>query len=133
MLATTQTERLLTELDHVRLSKLRDHELPPALEKLLDSAETVESNTVPADVVTMYSMVEVEDPSTNLRRKLTVCYPRDADASAGFVSVLSPVGSSLLGLRAGATARWSTPGGQPGEAKIVSILFQPEASGDYTA
>ena len=132
MQATTQTERMLTELDFVRLSKLVDHDLPPHLTSVLDAAETVDSDAVPADVVTMYSTVEVEDGDTRQRRKLTVCYPRDADATSGSVSVLSPVGSSLLGLRVGAIARWKTPAGPDGEARIVSILYQPEASGEFT-
>jgi regulator of nucleoside diphosphate kinase len=61
-----------------------------------------------------------------------VCYPEDARPSDGFVSVLSPAGSSLLGLRVGDLARWRTPTGDEGTAEVVAILFQPEASGDYT-
>ena len=37
-----------------------------------------------------------------------------------------------LGLRVGDTASWCTPNGDVCEADIVSILFQPEASGDFT-
>jgi regulator of nucleoside diphosphate kinase len=59
-----------------------------------------------------------------------LCYPADADASAGFVSVLSPVGWSLLGQRVGATVRWPIPSGGELSAKILGILFQPESSGD---
>jgi regulator of nucleoside diphosphate kinase len=84
------------------------------------------------DVVTMYSQVLLCDPRTGRQRKLTLCYPSDAEPAAGFVSVLSPVGSSLLGLRVGATARWRTPLGDTVEAEVLAILFQPEASGDYT-
>jgi regulator of nucleoside diphosphate kinase len=47
------------------------------------------------------------------------------------VSVLSPVGSALLGLRVGSIARWSTPAGDEKAAEILAILFQPESSGDY--
>jgi regulator of nucleoside diphosphate kinase len=38
----------------------------------------------------------------------------------------------VLGLHVGATARWVAPGGEAGAAEIVALLFQPEASGDYT-
>ena len=41
-------------------------------------------------------------------------------------------GASLLGLKAGDVARWRTPVGQVRMACIVDVLFQPEASGDYT-
>jgi regulator of nucleoside diphosphate kinase len=63
--------------------------------------------------------------------KLTLCYPTDADPAAGFVSVLSPVGVSLLGQTVGNVARWCTPAGQERAAEVLAVLFQPEASGDY--
>jgi regulator of nucleoside diphosphate kinase len=47
------------------------------------------------------------------------------------VSVLSPIGLSLLGQQVGATARWESPDGTERMAEVEAILFQPEASGDY--
>jgi len=132
-------ERTLTELDHVRLSNLlrRDRRgdrasMPPIeIEDLLDGCAVVTSRQVRPDVVTMYSQVLLQDIDTGLRSKLTLCYPADAEPAAGFVSVLSPVGSSLLGLPIGAVARWRTPAGDERGAQIIGIPFQPEASGDY--
>ena len=40
--------------------------------------------------------------------------------------------ASLLGLRVGGRAHWHTPQGEPRSARVTAILFQPEASGDYT-
>lgn len=133
-------ERTLTELDHVRLSNLlrRDPrgERPAAqlrpVEDLLDACAVVPSRGVPPDVVTMYSQILLQDLRTDQRHTLTLCYPADAEPAAGFVSVLSPVGSSLLGLPVGSVARWTIPGGEEKAAEIVAILFQPESSGDYT-
>lgn len=130
MNTTTSGERMLTELDFARLRRF-DADLPAEFADALTWADLVPPREVPADVVTMYSMVLVEDPDTGDRRRLTICYPNDADPAAGFVSVLSPVGASLLGLRVGAEARWRTPGGSTSAARIVEMLFQPEASGDY--
>ena len=98
----------------------------------LDSLDLVPSREVPPDVVTMYSQVIVEDVNTGRRQKLTLCYPADAEPHNGFISVLSPVGAGLIGQRLGATARWRTPNGDEVAAAIVDLLFQPEASGDYT-
>jgi regulator of nucleoside diphosphate kinase len=128
--------RVLTELDHVRISKLLQRPGPSAdtlagVEDLIHSAELVSSYKVPANVVTMYSQVLLSDGPSGVQRKLTVCYPHDADAEAGFVSVLSPVGAGLLGLKKGSVARWQTPDGATATAKIIDILFQPEESGDY--
>lgn len=129
---TLGDERLLTELDFTRLNNLRGGQLPPALADSLDSLDLVPSREVPPDVVTMYSQVIIEDLATGKRQKLTLCYPADAEPHLGFISVLSPVGASLLGQRVGATARWHTPNGDECAAEIAALLFQPEASGDYT-
>ena len=132
-------ERTLTELDHVRLLNLarRDRRgegsrTPrPAIEHVLDACAIVPSRLIPPDVVTMYSQVVLQDLGSGQRSKLTLCYPADAEPAAGFVSVLSPAGASLLGQTAGSVARWSTPVGEERAAEILAILFQPEASGDY--
>ena len=75
--------------------------------------------------------VELVDPHTHRRQVLTLCYPQDAEPAAGFISVLSPVGISLLGLRVGDMAKWQTPHGEECSATIESIQYQPEATGDY--
>jgi regulator of nucleoside diphosphate kinase len=133
-------ERTLTELDHVRILNLvrRDARgdasfaLQAAIEDLLDASDVVPSRQVSPYVVTMYSQVLMQDLQTRQRSTLTLCYPADAEPAAGFVSVLSPVGSALLGLRVGSVARWATPTGDEKAAEILAILFQPESSGDYT-
>lgn len=124
-------ERLLTELDHLRLSKLIEAQPHAQLEALLDGAELCDSRAVPPHIVTMYSQVEIVGAQTGRRHKLTLCYPRDAEPSLGFISVLSPVGTGLLGLPIGARACWQTPNHDEAAAEIAAILFQPEASGDY--
>ena len=131
-------ERTLTELDHIRLTRLTQHgaALPPPLARqvgdLLDAAQVVPSRTVEPDVVTMYSQLLLRDPGDGATTKLTLCYPADAEPAAGFISVLSPVGRSLLGRRVGERAQWHTADGQLREAEIAALLFQPESSGDYT-
>lgn len=134
-----ELDRTLTELDHVRIKNLirrdlRDR-LPAALtqqiEVALDSSAVVPAREVPPDVVTMYSQVMLLDQGSGERTKLALCYPADAEPAAGFISVLSPLGLSLLGLRVGDIARWRTPAGERA-AEVLEILFQPEASGDYS-
>ena len=124
-------ERTLTDLDYSRLSKLVGHQLPAVLEDLLANADITNSRTVSANVVTMYSRVELVDVHTHRRQVLTICYPQDAEPAAGFISVLSPVGISLLGLKVGDVAKWHTPHGEECAAVVESIQFQPEATGDY--
>lgn len=128
--------RTLSELDHVRIHNLIRRQQPPQADEIaeiIDSAHLVRPQDVPADVVTMYSQVRVADEQGGEPRTLTLVYPQDADAARGMISVLSPVGASLLGLPVGAIAGWTSPDGTRVAAKVEAILFQPEASGDYLA
>ena len=131
-------ERVLTELDHVRLATLscrgRKERSPSSLgiDDVLDESRIVPSRKVDSDIVTMYSQVLLRFVDGGIDRKLTLCYPQDADPQLGFVSVLSPIGLGLLGRQVGATVRWGSPDGTERMAEVVAILFQPEASGDYT-
>ena len=130
-----QTEfRTVTELDHVRIYNLVRREsgmVGGDITEVIDNADLVRSQEVPANVVTMYSKVLVADVHSGEQRTLTLCYPADTDPAAGFISVLSPVGASLLGLPVGAIASWTAPDGTRVAAQVQDILFQPEASGDY--
>ena len=142
-MATLTLERTLTELDHRRLTNLQArrrragdrfaHDPTPteAIDDLLDACTLVPPREVPPDVVTMYSQLLLRELDTGAQRKIAVSYPDDAEPAAGFVSVLSPLGSALLGLRVGSVARWTTPSGEERAAEIVAVLFQPEDSGDY--
>ncbi len=132
MNAIHEGERTLTALDHARLGKLPAAVQVAQLQDILNNSDIVESRSIAPCIATMYTQLEVCDCHTRLRHKLTLCYPWDAEPGAGFISVLSPVGLALIGLPLGAVARWQTPSGEHGGAELVEILFQPEASGDYT-
>ncbi len=131
-------ERVLTELDRVRLASIASRGSRArllrsrGLDAVLDDALVVPSRRVASDIVTMYSEVLLRFVDDGIERKLTLCYPGDAEPQSGFVSVLSPIGLSLLGQQVGATVRWESPDGTERMAVVDSILFQPEASGDYT-
>ena len=57
------------------LTKLLSQQLPPTLADLLASAEVMKSRAVNADVVTMYSRVEVVDAHTRRRQVLNDLLP----------------------------------------------------------
>lgn len=132
MSAHSAGELLLTEIDRARLLKLDGHALPESLIDLLKDAGVVPSPAIPPQVVTMYSQVLVSHEGGNAPQKLTLCYPADAEPTAGFISVLSPVGTALLGRTAGSTVIWTSPAGETRRLHIDALLFQPEATGDYT-
>jgi len=82
----------------------------PAVSALLlreaERARLHSAATIPADVVTMGSAVEFLDDSSDGPRTVTLVYPGDADISEGRISILTPVGAALIGLRAGQSILW---------------------------
>lgn len=141
MSSTAELQRTITDLDHVRIHSLLRRQAAAGaasahadeLAEMIDFADQVRPQEIAGDVVTMYSKVRVADPAGGAERSLTLVYPPDADAAQGMISVLSPIGTSLLGLRVGDTARWLGVDGKSGALEVRDIEFQPEASGDYTA
>lgn len=101
------------------------------LEEILDLARVVQPEKVPGNVVTMNSRVLFEDVSTREKGTVTIVYPADADASGGRISVLSPVGAALLGESEGQEVELPLPHGQTRRIRIDSVLYQPEAQGDF--
>ena len=131
-MSSVKDQRLLTQFDFARLSRLDADNLPDELLQCLDDAEIVAPQEIPPDVITMNSQFVMADDVSRERLQFTLCFPKDADASKGFISVLSPAGASFLGLRHGAKARWRGPHGREQSATVNRVVFQPEAAGDFT-
>jgi regulator of nucleoside diphosphate kinase len=110
---------IISEQDYARLSKLRDSEI---LEDELSRAVLVPSDQVPANVVKMYSRVTYVDESNGATRDVDLVYPEEADSSTGKISVLSPVGSALLGLEVGQTIEWLFPNHQSRLLRVINVM-----------
>lgn len=123
-------ERLTFMLDEALAGPNRDAAFLKELAHELAGAETVDSKTVPADVVTMNSRVVVKDVDTGETSEYMLVFPDQADVSQGRLSVVSPIGTAILGYAKGDTIAWQTPGG-PRQIRIVAIPYQPEAAGDF--
>lgn len=123
-------ERLTTMLDEALAGKHRDAAFLKELARELALAETVDPRAVPADVVTMNSRVVLEDLASGERTEYTLVFPEQADVSQGRLSVVSPVGTAILGYAKGDSITWQTPGG-PRQIKIADLPYQPEAAGDF--
>ncbi|MFT3965948.1 MAG: nucleoside diphosphate kinase regulator [Sphingobium sp.] len=67
---------------------------------------------VAEDVVTMHSTVEFTDEATGARRTVQLVWPREADIEAGRISILTPVGAGLIGLRTGQSILWPDRNGR---------------------
>lgn len=84
----------------------------------IERAQTVPASEVPADVVTMMSKVEFFDARTGERHDVQLVYPKDADIAACRLSILTPVGAGLIGLRAGQSISWPD---RSGTERVLTI------------
>lgn len=100
------------------------------LEKELDRGKVVKSQEIPPDVITMNSEVHLKDLNTKEEITYRLVFPDHADANQGWVSILAPIGTALLGYRVGDIIEWKVPAGIA-KLKVEKILYQPEAAGDY--
>lgn len=101
-----------------------------ALEEQIESALVVPSAEIPPNVVTMRSRVRFRDERSREESEVTIVYPSEADPAQGWVSVLAPVGSALLGLTVGDIVDCPTTQGRSRRLRVLSIVYQPEAAGD---
>jgi len=52
---------------------------------------------------------------------VTLVYPAEADISQGRISVLTPVGTALIGLRSGGSITWETPAGEARQLTVLAV------------
>jgi regulator of nucleoside diphosphate kinase len=93
------------------IKSLRDQDHLEELRLELERAHVLDVEQVPRDVVTMGSRVHVIDLATGEARDFVLVYPSEADVREKRVSVLAPLGTALLGNRAGDEVEWEMPGG----------------------
>ncbi len=113
-----------------RKSSAKDEKSLRLLEGELDRARVVKPQEIPADVITMNSEVHLMDLDTMEETVYRLVFPDKADIDKGFVSILAPIGTALLGYRVGDVIEWKVPAGVA-KWKVMKIVYQPEASGDY--
>ena len=90
-------------------------------------ARVVPRSQIPPDVVTMNSTVRLRDLETDDEETYTLVYPEDADIEANRLSVLAPVGTALLGYRAGDVVEWPVPAGVS-RFRIEDVVSQPRGA-----
>lgn len=103
------------------LLRLRQWPLSDELADEIDRAIVVPQELVPDDVVTMHTRCTYIDEVTGTQREIELVYPDEADPAHGRISVLTPVGSALLGLRVGQEIAWNFPDGSIRCLKIARV------------
>lgn len=121
----------LKKLLHVGISfKGKDREYLESLERELDRAHVVAPTAIPRDVVTMNSCVRLKDVEMGEEKVYTLVFPSEADIKANKISILAPIGTAILGYKAGDLIEWPVPAGVK-TLRIETVLYQPEAAGRY--
>lgn len=104
---------VVSEGDYDTLSELaeRTERALPKVSSFLAAelarAKVVPAARVPADVVRMGSRAAFRMEATGVEREVTLVYPAEADILQDRLSILTPVGTALLGLAAGQSMSWS--------------------------
>jgi len=111
--------------EHERLSALAHaamHHDPDTAEMLneeLERARVITRGCAPRNIVCMHSEVLYRDDTTKEIRQISLVFPGEADIARNKVSVLTPIGSALIGLRAGQSISWRT---RRGDLKRLTVL-----------
>lgn len=87
----------------------------------LARADIVEADEVPPTVVKMQSTVRFCIDASGEEFVLTLVYPAQTATTPDTISVLSPVGSALLGMEAGGCIDWPRPDGGTMTVRILSV------------
>lgn len=82
------------------------------LEKELKSAKLVNSHDLPEEVVRLNSKVTIRDEEEGKLTELTIVTPNSANIREKKISVMSPIGTALIGYRTGSTVSWRVPAGK---------------------
>ncbi|RDI56401.1 nucleoside diphosphate kinase regulator [Microvirga subterranea] len=116
---------VLAAAEHNRLSALADAasgtmpDVAAALAEELDRAHVLPAGRRPSDTVVMGCEVDFRDDVTGKVQTVTLVYPNEADISQGRISVLTPIGTALIGLPVGKSIDWIT---RNGESKRLTVL-----------
>ena len=77
-------------------------------------------------IVRMQSHVRFRDESTGQVRDVQLVYPGEADPAHGRISILTPVGTALIGLTEGQSIWWKDRGGKNKSLTVVNVRDLPD-------
>lgn len=128
LITVPDAERLLLQSAFAR--NRIEEEILHDLELKIRHTIPVDPESVPPDVVTMNSHVRLRDVETGRTMNVILAFPSCADRGKGRISVLTPLGAALLGVRTGHVFTCPVAGVLTTLA-VEAIRYQPEAHGDY--
>lgn len=106
----------VTEADYERLSNLARSRATlgaALLEDELERATIIKDGASPRNFVRLGSFVAFRDLTSGRTRRVQVVLPEEADIDLDRLSVVTPVGAALIGLKVGDFMGLSTEDGRP--------------------
>ncbi|WP_249977709.1 nucleoside diphosphate kinase regulator [Vreelandella olivaria] len=128
---------LINRLDAERLQRLidaaadKDQMVAELLQDELSRGEIVDPEDIPDNVVSMNSQIQFTDLTRNRQMVRTLVYPHALSTTEDGISVMAPIGASLLGLKVGDTIDWPLPNQQETRLRVDAIIWQPEREKQY--
>lgn len=123
--------RVLRGLLRARNAATHDQEHLADLQVELDRALVLDPSELAPTIVTMYAAVRVRDLESGRSQDVTLVSPREADVTAGRISVLAPLGTALIGYRQGDVVERDMPGGL--RRLLIEEVLQAPAAGEAPA
>ena len=126
---------IVSHTDQRRLTTLATDALerfPEIAEELLSEMERADvmiAEAIPPNVVQMGSGVVFQSDSGETRR-VSLVFPGQADIAAGRISILTPIGTALIGLAEGQSIAWKT---RDGRSRRLTILIVEGRAADAMA
>jgi len=127
MTADSRPPLVLLQEDYRRLSALANAAritMPQLAEDLAEEigrARVVARYEKSDTAVCMNSVVTFRDDLTGVIREVTLVYPHEADINAGKISVMTPIGTALIGMVTGRSITWETPSGETRQLTVLGI------------
>jgi len=123
--ARPQIHLLASESDLVAGLALQvEHRQPAVAAMLLDEIERAQLHdveTLPEDAVRLGSDVDFVDEKTSQLRKVRLVVPALANIAEGRISILTPMGAALYGVRTGDSIDWPDLDGRSRRIRIVRV------------
>src|SRR5690606_24096092 len=98
----------------------------------LSRAHIVPDEAAAPEVVRMGSKVTYREDSSGRVRTVTLVFPKDANIYQQRISILTPIGAALIGLRPGQSIDWPTPGGGTETLTVLSVTNEPAQANEPT-
>src|SRR4051812_17719764 len=99
ILSHEDRDGLVALIESARMDRNVREDYLASLEGELRRARVVAANKVPANVITMYSVVRLKDLDSDEVEEMELVYPAEADVAQNRISILAPIGTAILGYR----------------------------------